>query len=108
MLPSNGPLTFAIAHYFAFPSMMPDDAGVLSRGGMSGYGVMLGLRGFMLLVLCPCVSRHAGDLLAFFLLCFVAHLSSLRPIQSLTSGKGRPARPVYRGALILRVACRKS
>ena len=56
----------------------------------------------------PCVSRHAGDLSCVFPSLFCRPSSSLRPIQSLTSGKGRSSRPVDRGALILRVACRKS
>jgi hypothetical protein len=55
----------------------------------------------------PCVSRDAGDLSCVFPSLFCRPSSSLRPIQSLTSGKGRSSRPIYRGALILRVACRK-
>ena len=43
---------------------------------MSGYGVMLGLRGFMLLVLSILAFRAMLEIfLAFFLLCFVAHLA---------------------------------
>ena len=72
---------------------------------MSGYGVTLGLCGFMLLVLSILAFRVMLEIfLVFFLLCFVAQSTSLRPIQSLTSGKGLPSRPVDRDALILRVA----
>jgi hypothetical protein len=50
--------------------------GVLSGGGMSGYGVMLGLCGFMLLVLSILAFRVMLEIfLVFFLLCFVAHLA---------------------------------
>jgi hypothetical protein len=70
------PLTLAIAHYFAFTSMMPEDAGCSAVGGMSGYGVMLGLCGFMLLVLSILALLAMLEIfLVFFLLCFVAHLA---------------------------------
>ena len=50
--------------------------GVISGGGMSGYGVMLGLCGFMLLVLSILAFRAMLEIfLVFFLLCFVAHLA---------------------------------
>ncbi len=50
--------------------------GVLSGGGMSGYGVMLSLCGFMLLVLSVLAFRVMLEtFLVFFLLCFVAHLA---------------------------------
>ena len=69
----------------------------------------LGVCGFMLLVLSILAFRVMLEIfLVFFPLCFVAQSTSLRPIQSLTSGKGLPSRSVDRDALILRVACRKS
>ncbi len=47
---------------------------VLSGGGMSGYGVMLGLCGFLPLVLSSLAFRFVLEiLLVFFLRCFVAH-----------------------------------
>ena len=49
---------------------------MLSGGGMSGNGVMLGLCGFMLLVLSILAFRAMLEIfLVFFLLCFVAHLA---------------------------------
>ena len=49
---------------------------MLSGGGMSGYGVMLGLCGFMPLVLSILAFRAMLEIfLVFFLLCFVAHLA---------------------------------
>jgi hypothetical protein len=47
---------------------------VLSGGGMSGYGMMLCLSGFLLLVLSSLAFRFVLEIfLVFFLLCFVAH-----------------------------------
>ena len=46
---------------------------------MSGYGVMLGLCGFILLVLSILAFRVMLEFfLVFFLLCFVAHLAVYR------------------------------
>ena len=76
---------------------------------MSGYGMMLCLRGFPLVVLGSQPFRVMLEIFfMFFLLCFVGHRAVYGRIQSLISGKGRSSRPIDRGALIWRVACRKS
>ena len=50
--------------------------GVISGGGMSGYGVMLGLCGFLLVMLGSRSFRVTLEIfLVFFLLCFVAHIA---------------------------------
>ena len=56
----------------------------------------------------PTVSHHAGDVFCAFPSLFCRPSTSLRPIQSLTSGRGRSSRPIDRGELVLRVSCRKS
>ena len=71
MVPSN--LLNRALLCFHFHS--PRRSGVLSGGGMSGYGMMLGLCRFMLLVLSVLAFRGMLEIfLLFFLLCFVAHL----------------------------------
>jgi hypothetical protein len=56
----------------------------------------------------PSVSRHAGVLFCAFPSLFCRPSGILRPILSLTSDRWRSSRPVDRGALVLRVSCRKS
>ena len=48
---------------------------MISAGGMSGYGVMLGLCGFLLLVLSSQSFRITLEMFFVFLLCFVGHLA---------------------------------
>lgn len=59
---------------------------------MSGYGMMLGLCGILLVALNRLPFCFVLEfLLVFFLLCFIAHRGSLGPMHSLTSGNGRLA-----------------
>ena len=70
------------SHYLAEQLLLrlhfdgPRRCGVISGGGMSGYGVMLGLCGFLLVMLGSRSLRVTLEIfLVFFLLCFVAHIA---------------------------------
>lgn len=72
---------------------------VFSGGRMSGYGVMLCLCGFPLVLLGSQLFRIMLEMVfCAFPSLFCRPSSSLRPIQSLTSGRGRSSRPVDRVA----------
>ena len=66
---------FFLVSYFPFTSMVPERCWVFSGGRMSGYGVMLCLCGFLLIVLGSQPFRIMLEIFfVLFLLCFVTHV----------------------------------